>query len=532
MIAKDANSCPVPHEQQPDAKPMRDYQRAAYEDLRKSLASGHRHTVLQAATGCGKTRIAAEIIRSATRKGNRTLFLAPRRELIYQSRAALAELGLQAGIIMAGEPEDPGLLIQVASFDTLHARTKTSQMRVPPADLVIVDECHLAKSPTRMALLSHYENTYMIGLTATPAVSGGRGLGGLFHHIVFGPSTSSLMEAGFLVPVQYYSPREPNLAGVKTFQGDYQQRSLSERMNTREEIAGTVRSWRKYARDRSTVVFCVTREHGQAMLEAFKRGRIKAEYLDGDTPLQERSEILARVASGRTQVLVNILVATFGTDIPRLSCAILARPTQDVTLYLQTVGRILRPCQEIGKVDAMVLDNAGAVLRHGFVDKFRPWSLDGSENISEATERSARERGDPAVIVCTHCRAAFSGVRECPRCSTVAIPPGQAIPIYRIDTDGPSLDTREGREAFVATGKALQIDKGYKDGWLAHRYFECYGVWPSSDLKSVPPQWSSNETLIRLRRQMSEFSDARRVAALRAKGLYGGEAWSQSSPFF
>ncbi len=504
-----------------DTKPMRDYQRAAVVNVRKSLAAGHRHTILQAATGCGKTRIASEVIRSATAKGNRCVFFAPRRELIYQSRDALVELGLRVGVIMAGEPSDPDAPVQVVSFDTLNASGKRAEFVIPPADLVIVDECHLSVSKTRLAILRQYGDTYIIGLTATPA----GGLGALYHNIVQGPSVSSLVASGHLVPVQYYAPRKPNLAGVKTYAGDYQQRSLSERMNTPEEIRGTVRSWKEYASDRSTIVFCVTREHGMAMCAAFQRARVRAEYLDGETPLQDRKDILARVDSGKTQVLVNILVATFGTDIPRLSCVILARPTQDVTLYLQTVGRTLRPCPEINKLDAMVLDLAGAVLRHGFVDRRRPWTLEAGQNINDATDRMARENREPLEMVCEKCKAVFSGVRLCPRCGFDVVPPGKAIPIYRLDTDGPDLNTREGQEAFCATARALQEQEQYKDGWFAHRYFECFGVWPSADLKAVPAAWASNETLFRVRRQMREYADRQKIASLRAKGLYGGEAW-------
>lgn len=509
-----------------DLKPMRGYQTALADAVRQSIRLGHRYPIMQAATGCGKTRIASEIIRMATAKGNRCVFFAPRRELIYQSRDTFAELGLQVGVIMAGEDPAPSAHVQVASFDTVNARNKRGLLDLPPADLVIVDECHLAVSDTRLEILKQYRQSCIIGLTATPARGDGKGLGEIFDDIVHGPSISSLMADGYLVPVQYFAPREPNLAGVKTFRGDYQQRSLSERMNTPEEINGTVRSWKKYASDRSTVVFCVTREHGRSMCAAFKRSGVRAEYLDGDTPLAERKGILDRVNSGKTQVLVNILVATTGTDIPRLSCAILARPTKDVTLYLQTVGRVLRPCPEAGKRDAMVLDHSGAVLRHGFVDRPRPWTLESKEKIADATDRLSRERRDPKEIVCPKCASVFSGIRQCPHCGEMVVKPGKPIPVHRLDSDPTDFNTREGQKIFYATAKAYLEANNYQEGWLAHRYHDFFGVWPDADLKGVKPGWSSQEALDTLKRQMREYADRQRIAALRAKGLYGGEAWS------
>jgi uncharacterized Zn finger protein (UPF0148 family) len=272
------------------------------------------------------------------------LFLAPRRELIHQAVKAFQGQGLDAGMIMAGERQTLLLDLQVASFDTLHARAiRSDRMKLPPADLVIVDEAHLSTARTRLDILEAYGDAIVIGLTATPARGDGKGLGTFYDDIVTGPTISELVDMGYLVPLRYYAPTEPDLSKLKLDKdGDYQEKALGARMDTPQLIGDIVDNWLRLARERRTVVFCVTCDHSRHTAEAFREAGITAEHLDGETPKPERAAILARVSSGETQVLCNVFVASYGLDIPALDCAVLARPTKNIALYLQTVGRIMR----------------------------------------------------------------------------------------------------------------------------------------------------------------------------------------------
>jgi len=203
--------------------PLRPYQSDTINNLRESMKAGFRRIVLQLPTGGGKTRIAAEVIRMANDKRNRTLFLAPRRELITQACAALVRQGLRPGVIMAGEPRDLGADVQVASFDTLHARAiRSHRMAMPEADLVIVDEAHLSIAESRKTIIEHYADARIVGLTATPARGDGRGLGEIYEDLVIGPSVAHLVDEGFLVPLRYFAPTAPDLAHLRMNRdGDY-----------------------------------------------------------------------------------------------------------------------------------------------------------------------------------------------------------------------------------------------------------------------------------------------------------------------
>lgn len=480
---------------------LRLYQSEAIAALRKSIAGGARRPLLQLPTGGGKTVIAAEIVKSAVGKNNRVLFLAPRRELVNQAAGKLAAFGISCGIIMAGEEDKRNLysLVQVASMDTLHARgVRTDRMLMPVADVVIVDEAHLTITKTRRQLLEAYPDAVIIGLTATPARGDGRGLGEIFDDLVLSWPISKLTAQGYLVPVRYYAPSKPDLEGLRTNKdGDYVVKGLSERVDKPQLIGDVVQNWLRIARDKKTVIFCVTRAHSRHVCEALKAEGIAAEHLDGETPLEERRAILSRLESGETQVLCNVFVATFGLDIPSLECAVLARPTRNITLYLQMVGRVLRPSP--GKVDALVIDHAGAVDEHGFVDDHIPWSLDSARKVKEQKKAQQQEKTEPKEITCGDCGAVFKGSRVCPECGHEMIPPGKPIPTYQAALQEVDKLNRKATKAqkarFYGELKWIEGNKTYKSGWASNQYRTKFGVWPNHpDIRHALPMPPSQET--------------------------------------
>jgi superfamily II DNA or RNA helicase len=501
-----------------NAQPLRPYQAEAVTALRLSLAAGHRRVLLQLATGAGKTRIAAEICRMADAKRKRVLFLAPRRELITQAAAAFAGQGLFPGIIMAGEPQKRLMDLQVASFDTLHARAvRTGRMEMPAADLVIVDEAHLSLAETRKDIIEHYGEACVIGLTATPARGDGRGLGEIYDDLVMGPSIRHLTDEGHLVPLRYFAPTAPDLAALKLNRdGDYVEAGLAERMDRPQLVGDIVGNWLRIAQSRLTVVFCVNRAHSRHVCQAFLDAGVRAEHLDGETPNDERAAILDRVRSGETQVLCNVFVASYGLDIPALDCAVLARPTKNIALYLQTIGRVMRPSN--GKHDALVIDHSGAVKENGFVDDFIPWSLDASESVKDRKERQQKESAEPKEIECPSCHYVFKARRECPACGHMAIRKGEAIPVHEAELKEIRREagkanrefTWEEKRQFIAGLRAYAKEHGYNPGWVAHKYRTRFGVWPNdARVKDVPPQPYSEEVRRWLKSQQIRYAKRR-----------------------
>lgn len=482
---------------------LRPYQTAAIAHLREAMRE-HKRVVLQLATGAGKTIIASNIVQMALDKGRKVLFLAPRRELIDQAASAFERHGIRVGKIMAGRQRDDMADMQVASFDTLHARgIRKGSMRMPPADLIIVDEIHLAVADSRQEVLNAYPDARLIGLTATPARGDGRGLGELVTGMVFGPSITLLTSLGYLVPVRYYAPSKPDLAKLKLGKdGDYQESGLANRMDTPKLVGDIVDNWLRIAPDRRTVVFCVNCAHSLHLRDEFILRGIRAAHVDGETPHGERAEILEGTRSGKYQVLCNVFVASYGLDIPVLDCAVLARPTKNITLYLQTCGRVLRPWE--GKSDALIIDHAGAVEENGFVDDEVPWSLDTVMKVKDLKKAALESSGKPKQMTCPCCTWVFGGSPKCPQCGYQMVPLGKAVPVHEADLQEVKREasklnrhvTWDEKRQFFGMLRQYCAEHGKGNGLAAHRYRDKFGVWPNDDrVKGAPLTQPSEDVL-------------------------------------
>lgn len=473
---------------------LREYQQESIDGLRASLSGGKRKPILVSPTGSGKTHVACHIIAGALAKQNRVLFLAPRRELIYQAADRLDDHQIDCGIIMAGERRSPYEPVQVASFDTLHARgMRNESMIMPDADLVIVDEAHLSIAKTRLNIINHYKDAIIIGMTATPARGDGRGLGEIYDDLVISWPIGKLTEEGHLVPARYFAPSTPDLNKIKQTKADYNVKELGEKMNKPKLVGEILKNWKEIAPDRQTVVFCVTKDHARHVYNEFLEQGIKAGYLDSDTKQDERAQVLDDIYSGKIQVLVNIFVATFGWDCPPISCVVIARPTKNITLYLQTVGRGLRPHEESGKTDCIIIDHSGAVAQHGFVDEDIPWSLDSDMDIREARKRQKEEKKEPMEMVCSKCQAIFKGTRACPRCGYEVIPKGKPLPVHKAtlkELKKSPEQISEDKQKFWNKCIFQASHRGLKCGAAAHMYRKQFGVWPRK-LENMPSgeQW-------------------------------------------
>lgn len=484
---------------------LRDYQLDSISNTRQSLRNGNRTPLIQLPTGGGKTVIAAEIIKGAIEKGNKVLFLAPRRELIYQAHRNFSDSGIDCGMVMAGEAMRFAPVL-VASFDTVNIRYMRRGNDLPPADLVIVDEAHLSVAPTRLKILNWYANSgaFVIGLSATPARGDGKGLGRFYDDLVCGWPIKRLTESGYLAPVRYFAYKSPDLSNLGTgAHGDYVEKRLDEIMNTGELIGDIVANWKRIAFGKPTVVFCASQKHSRNVCEQFNLAGITAEHIDAHTPEGERQAILERVATGITTVLCNVYIASYGLDIPSLECVVIARPTKSLVLYMQTVGRVLRVHEK--KENAIVIDHAGVIAEHGFVDSEMPWTLDDQTSVTERKNRIRQELKEPREIICSDCCTVFTSRRDCPSCGFEVLLPSEGIPTYAADlveieevsSNAWNRKTSwENKRKFLGELHGYAKSKGYTHGWCAHQYKSRSGVWPNdSRLKNLLPLKPSEDLL-------------------------------------
>jgi len=389
---------------------LRDYQIKSVNDVRKSYSTGHRAPLLVLPTGAGKTYTFSYITKNANAKGNRVLILVHRQELLTQTSMALDNLGVRHGIIAPrryGELESVG----VASIQTLDRRLAQTAMHY---DLIVIDEAHHGVAGTWRRTLSHFPTSKILGVTATPIRTSGEGLGveagGIFDDLIVGPTISELISQGHLVqPETYAPPTEIDLTGVRRKGGDYNASQAAERVDKPSVTGSAVEHYRKLSHGEPAIAFCASIDHATHVRDEFRAAGYASEVIHGKLDDDERKDLISGLATGRIQVLTSVDIISEGTDIPVVSTAILLRPTQSLGLYMQQVGRVLRP--SASKRRALILDHVGNCLKHGLVTDNHDWMLDGEV-------KSRRKSSDDETIVrqCKKCFAVYDEGLVCPYC--------------------------------------------------------------------------------------------------------------------
>ena len=465
---------------------LRPYQEDVISKAREAISRGKRRLIIHAPTGSGKTIMAADIVASALEKNKNVIFLVHLRELAFQAVRRFTEYGIgdEVGIVMSGEESTLGRPVQVVSIQTYINRLKLVESGhvewLLPADLIIYDEAHSSISRTRSEVLRLYkDDAVILGLTATPCRSDGRGLGALYDEIVPCSSVSELTEMGFLVPAVYYGCKEaPDLKNLPMVAGDYQQRELGERMDQARLVGNILDNWSNICPDRQTVIFATNVAHSKHIRDEFLRIGVQTEHVDAHTPSEEREEILGRFRSGDTQVVTNVGVYSEGADFPWCSCIVLARPSKSYGRYVQYGGRGLRPYP--GKKDCIIIDHAGLVNEHGFIEDSVYWTLDDTDRAWKKEEPRKKEK---KIHECVMCLYIFIGPK-CPQCGTMVKDYIKKIAttddeLERLNRPKSKKITMEEKANFFGMAKRYASDKGYSDGWAAHKYKEKFGVWPN-----------------------------------------------------
>ena len=379
--------------------PLRPYQRDAVESVQRSWHSGHRAPLVVIATGGGKTVIASALARAFKEaRGARTLFLAHRKELLVQTQEKIRMAGgdLTTGLVQASRNEvGPHIDVTIASVQTLGGKDGRRLDQVLNAgrfDLLILDEAHHAVSPQWLRVIQSVRATNpdvrVMGMTATPGRSDGVALDLVFDTVCYERNSFDLIRDGYLVPPKGFRVNiDLDLDRVRTEGGDYSSSQLSKLMNQPRVHEAIVHSWMQFGHNRKTIVFAVDVEHAVTLASFFSDAGYSAEAVHGKTKGKERDAIYSRFSDGTTKLLVNCEVLTEGFDDPSIECVLFARPTQSQALYVQMMGRGLRPWP--GKTECLVIDCVGNSEKHRPVQLASLAGFDPNLAVSDGAERRA-----------------------------------------------------------------------------------------------------------------------------------------------
>jgi len=447
-------------------KVLRPYQRDVIRAIYDKFTKGCNSLVLCLPTGAGKTKTVSEIVAQIYKKRQkegkvaRFLCLSHRDFLRSQMAEAISEVALGSQVeIIQGKHKGYEKLIQVSTIQTLNRRKNN----LPPADLVVVDEAHRAKAKQYNEILDIYKSkgARILGLTATPVRLDKKPLNDVFDDIAVGISIRELIKLGMLVKPRVFSKYCPDLKRVGKRSGDFKDEELEEIMNCSSSNKHIVEEYIRLATGKKAIMFCVSVAHCNALAEKFNENGISAAVLTGKTPKKERERILAEFKSGIITILVNCEIATEGFDVPDVDVIGLNRPTKSLTLYLQQIGRGLRPFP--GKTELIVLDHSGNTEEHGFADDLFPWELFFKTGYNQPDRLNTK--------TCPECFFVIpSNEQFCPNCnhSFARLLPGGHTQKMILDlplNEMVSFCLGEEKELTSRILRVIEKARGYKRGW-------------------------------------------------------------------
>lgn len=381
-------------------------------EARHQLSLGVKNILVQAATGFGKSVIAAYMVQRANAKGNRCAFIVPRKQLLEQMAKNFRNFDLSYSYVAAGEFFDPATMNYICSMQTLVRRLDD----ISP-DIIFVDETHYGEGQLNK-IIEYFKarGCIIIGLSATPWKLSGRGLGDWYDVMCEGESVRWLIDNGRLSNYRLFGVDTPDFTGIKKSNGEYSKRQMDSRMeNDRVLIGNAVEHYRKHAFGNIHVTFCQSIKHSKITAQAFCDAGIPAAHMDGETPMHERRRIINALADREIMNITSVDLMTFGFDLAAqvgrdvtVESMSDLRPTQSLALQMQKWGRALRKKNR----PALIFDHANNWSAHGRPCADREWSLEGREKRKKKEDDSGKD------IQCTSCFHIYSAVehKKCPLC--------------------------------------------------------------------------------------------------------------------
>lgn len=467
---------------------LRPYQEEAVNMVREEIRKGNKRVLLVMPTGSGKTHTMGDIASKTIINGHKILAMMHRRQLVMQMVDRFKDCGIDSGVIMSGIESELEHKCQVTTVQTYLRRLKLSDIESNKffiaASVIFIDEAHHVLAKTYQAILEHYDGRIIIGVTATPVLASGIGLGQYFDAIVQPVSIQELIKDKFLVPSFCYGPDEPDLSKLKIVRGDYEKRGLGKIMTKPKLIGSVVDNWLRLSGDKKTLCFSVNVAHSKALKDEFLSKGVTAEHLDSFSDDNERELVLEKFRLGEIQVLLNVGLYLEGTDIPEIETILIARPTASLGLHLQLIGRGARPFP--GKENFIIVDNAGNIARHGYYEDEITWQLTDKKVAAKKKPRKKEKK----IRTCKECTALFTGP-VCPKCGLKIkeykkLIEAEEAELIRIGKSKKPAPTMEEKLRFMRMAEYYRRSKGYQSGYASHLFRSKFSVWPNR-FKNVSP---------------------------------------------
>lgn len=328
---------------------LRPYQVKAIDKIQRGFAKTHKQLCVLP-TGSGKTVVFSHVIQDMMAK---TLIIAHTKELVAQAMKTVRSIcpHLKVGMLNSSTNLD----VVVTTIQAVFCGDNLKTIIKENFDLLIIDECHRARSSSYEALIKALSPIKYLGCTATPYRTDKKSVQELFGQCSFSFSLIDMIEEGFLCDLTGYKVKTNiSLSGIRKQKGDFQANELTAIVNVKNRNELIVKEYLKLSPHEKTIAFCSSIKHAQDLRNEFISQGISCEDINGKLRNTHRDEVLSRFKQGKTRVLTNCNLLTEGFDEPSITAILMCRPTVSKTLYVQMIGRGTRLFQ--GKSHCKVIE--------------------------------------------------------------------------------------------------------------------------------------------------------------------------------
>ena len=437
---------------------LRPYQKNALSMIRNYYKHGGRSGCVVLPTGAGKSVIFADICLGALSKNNRVVVLQDTFELIEQGIEKIPEeqrcyTGVYSASLNRKESQSSIVFAQIQScYKKAHLFSDAS--------IVIVDEAHkiAPEDTTRyqtfiQGIREDNPEVFILGLTATPFRTG-QGLiygdGGFFDDLIYEESLLSLVKQGWLSPVRTAEiETSVDFSNSRLSGGEFIDSELEEIFMDKDVLDGILReSIPKIEKSKGALFFCSNVSHAKRFTAILNSLGFVSECVTGETPKEERVDIVARYKAQEIKCLVNVNVLTTGFDAPHTDLIGMLRATMSPGLYVQCVGRGTRLSPE--KECCWLLDFGGNIQRHGPVDQVTP-------------SNKPTKKGSVPLKKCKTCESmCLAASRVCPYCGAVFPEPEKKTNLDGSASELAAMSDQKVQK--VKEIKRIRYSKHYKKG--------------------------------------------------------------------
>lgn len=427
-----------------------------------AYAAGFRAPILVAVTGWGKTTASVEYIRRQIAQGKRLWFLAHLDSILNSTADRLTTEGIEFGWFWGQKTQDRAAKTQLVSVATAVRRLEN----LPPADLVIIDECDLAIAASYQRVLDALGRPLVLGLTGTPCRADGRPMrDGGFDELIRTAEARELVNQQLLATPRLWSfPPPLDLAQIRRIGDDFDQRVSGAVMSRPKILGDSLAHWLEICCDRPRIrptgAFCSSVDAAEILAQRWRDAGFRAMAVHSKSPKTARTFAEEGLKTGQLDLVATADMWLAGVDIPQIAAILCERQTMSLRVWLQMLGRGMRIATDWP--DVIILDHVGNTRRPGLGTPLDPrmhlWSLDGYKKSGN------KKIITPTVAICEKCYSTDVINGTCRECGHVRqrLPPGVTVDregkLWEID-----MDPRARLKEQMAREKEERIERQRKE---------------------------------------------------------------------